>query len=95
VTSAKRLAAKVDDDEFTRAVAAELSGDAAVEPKVVRDVLAEIATRFHDVATVAMREAERRAELAELAPCVLDAPILDSDIFDLSGLLSLVAHLRS
>jgi anion-transporting ArsA/GET3 family ATPase len=97
LTSANRLATKVDDDEFVRAVADELGGRgrAAVEPKVVRDVLGEIATRFHDVATVAMREAERRAELAELAPCVLDAPILDSDIFDLSGLLSLVAHLRS
>jgi anion-transporting ArsA/GET3 family ATPase len=96
LTSANRLAARVDDDEFMQAVAAELGhGGATVEPKVVRDVLGEIATRFHDVATVAMREAERRAELAELAPCVLDAPTLDSDIFDLSGLLSLVAHLRS
>ena len=34
------------------------------------------------------------AELAELAPQVLDAPSLDSDIFDLSGLLTLVGHLR-
>ena len=33
-----------------------------------RDVLAEVATRFHDVALVATREAERRAELAALAP---------------------------
>jgi hypothetical protein len=42
-----------------------------------------------------MREAERRAELAELAPQVLDVPSLDSDIFDLSGLMELVAHLRA
>jgi hypothetical protein len=42
-----------------------------------------------------MREAERRSELAELAPQVLDAPSLDSDIFDLSGLLTLVGHLRT
>jgi anion-transporting ArsA/GET3 family ATPase len=98
VTSANRLAARVDDDEFVGAVAARLSGGrrrASVEPKVVRDVLAEVATRFHDVAIVAMREAERRAELAELAPQVLDAPTLDSDIFDVSGLLTLVAHLRA
>jgi anion-transporting ArsA/GET3 family ATPase len=97
-TSANRLAAKVDDDEFVSAVAAELSRGGrgrAVEPKVVRDVLAEIATRFHDVVTVAMREAERRAELADLAPQVLDAPTLDSDVFDLTGLLALVAHLRA
>ena len=35
-----------------------------------RDVLAEVAARFHDVALVATREAERRAELAALAPQV-------------------------
>ena len=98
LTSANRLAAKVDDDAFVGAVAAELRRPGrgnAVEPKVVRDVLAEIATRFHDVVTVAMREAERRAELAELAPQVIDAPTLDSDVFDLTGLLALVAHLRA
>jgi anion-transporting ArsA/GET3 family ATPase len=96
-TSAKRLAARVDDDEFIGAVVDGLGGGAgsAVEPKVVRDVLSEVATRFQDVAIVAMREAERRAELAELAPQVLDVPILDSDIFDLSGLMELVAHLRA
>jgi anion-transporting ArsA/GET3 family ATPase len=97
VDSADRLADRVDDEDFVRAVAAELSDDgrgAPVEPKVVHDVLAEVATRFHDVAIVAMREAERRAELSELAPQVLDAPSLDSDVFDLSGLLTLVGHLR-
>jgi anion-transporting ArsA/GET3 family ATPase len=96
VDSANRLAERVDDEEFVSAVAAELDHGrgSSVEPKVVRDVLAEVATRFHDVAIVAMREAERRAELAELAPQVLDAPTLDSDIFDLSGLLTLVGHLR-
>jgi anion-transporting ArsA/GET3 family ATPase len=96
VGSANRLAKRVDDEEFVNAVAAELDHgrSASVEPKVVRDVLAEVAARFHDVAIVAMREAERRAELAELAPQVLDAPTLDSDIFDLSGLLTLVGHLR-
>ena len=43
--------------------------------KVVGDVLAEVAARFHDVALVATREAERRAELAALAPQVLDVPV--------------------
>ena len=46
LTSAKRLAAKVDDDAFVGAVAVELRRPGrgnAVEPKVVRDVLAEIA----------------------------------------------------
>ena len=62
---------------------------------VVRDVLAEVAARFHDVALVAAREAERRAELAALAPQVLDVPSLDSDVNDLGGLMTLVDHLRS
>ena len=35
------------------------------------------------------REAERRAELAELAPQVLDVPSLDSDVHDLAGLMTL------
>ena len=60
----------------------------------MRDVLDEVATRFHDVALVATREAERRAELAALAPQVLDVPSLDSDINDLAGLATLVGHLR-
>ena len=42
----------------------------------MRDVLAEVAARFHDVALVATREAERRAELAALAPQVLDVAAL-------------------
>jgi anion-transporting ArsA/GET3 family ATPase len=96
-TSAKRLAARVDDDEFIGAVVDGLGSGAGspVEPKVVRDVLSEVAIRFQDVAIVAMREAERRAELAELAPLVLDVPSLDSDIFDLTGLMELVGHLRA
>jgi anion-transporting ArsA/GET3 family ATPase len=96
-TSAKRLAARVDDDEFIGAVVDGLDRGAGspVEPKVVRDVLSEVAIRFQDVAIVAMREAERRAELAELAPQVLDVPSLDSDIFDLTGLMELVGHLRA
>ena len=43
------------------------------------------ATRFHDVALVATREAERRAELAALAPRCSTSPSLDSDIHDLAG----------
>ena len=43
---------------------------------------------FHDVALVATREAERRAELAALAPQVLDVEALPSDVHDLAGLLA-------
>jgi anion-transporting ArsA/GET3 family ATPase len=92
-TSAKRLAAEADG--LAGAVARQLSSDgAAVDERVVRDVLQEVATRFHDVALVATREAERRAELAALAPQVVDVPSLDSDINDLAGLATLVGHLR-
>ena len=59
----------------------------AVERRVVRDVLAEVGGRFHDVALVATREAERRAELAALAPHVLDVEALPIDVHDLGGLL--------
>ncbi len=44
---------------------------------------------------VATREAERRAELAALAPQVLDVEALQSDVHDLSGLLAIVDNLRS
>ncbi len=73
-TSAKRLAAEADGLAGT--VARQLSSDgAAVDERVVRDVLQEVATRFHDVALVATREAERRAELAALAPQVARRPV--------------------
>jgi len=93
--SAKRLAAATEDDALDEAVATELGAHgAAVDTKVVGDVLSEVAARFHDVALVATREAERRAELAALAPQVLDVPSMDSDVNDLTGLLGLVGHLR-
>ena len=57
-------------------------------------MLREVATRFHDVALVATREAERRAELAELAPEVLDVPSFQTDINDLHDLMALVDALR-
>ena len=69
-------------------------GGAAVDERVVHDVLAGVAANFHDVALVATREAERRAELAALAPQVLDVPSLDSDIHDVGGLMTLAGHLR-
>jgi anion-transporting ArsA/GET3 family ATPase len=97
-TSAKRLAAAAADPDgsLVGAVAAALGASGpAVDERVVRDVLTEVATRFHDVALVAAREAERRAELAALTAQVLDVPHLDSDVNDLAGLMTLVAHLRA
>ena len=94
-TSAKRLAVAAADGGLAAAVAARLGATGtSVDERVVGDVLAEVAARFHDVALVATREGERRAELAVLAPQVLDVPSLDTDINDLSGLAGLVGHLR-
>jgi hypothetical protein len=65
-----------------------------IDRRVVGSVMREVGTRFHDVALVATREAERRAELAELAPEVLDIPSFGTDINDLRGLMALVSALR-
>ncbi len=89
--SAKRLADSVGTTTLVSDVASALNS----EPATVSNVLTEVATRFHEVALVATREAERRAELAALAPQVLDVEALQSDVHDLSGLLSIVDNLRS
>jgi hypothetical protein len=57
------------------------------------DVLSTAAARFQEIVVVAKREAERRTELAQLAPVVVSAPALDSDVHDLDGLFTLGAHL--
>ncbi|MFV0307426.1 MAG: ArsA family ATPase [Desertimonas sp.] len=93
-TSARRLA-DAADDVATRRRVAKAMGRPVADAALVALVLTEIAERFPEVALVAAREAERRSELAELAPQVLDAPILDSDVHDLAGLLALVGHLRT
>jgi len=95
-TSAKRLADAAGTGPLVRDVTRALAAEGpTVDERVVREVLSEVAARFHDVALVAAREAERRAELAALAPQVLDVPSLDSDVTDLAGLMLLVEHLRA
>jgi anion-transporting ArsA/GET3 family ATPase len=89
-TSADRLAAAVPDGLGDQ-VARQLDADAAV----VAGVLTEIATRFHDIAVVATREDERRAELAEHSSLVLAVPTLDRDVNDVADLLALAEHLRT
>ena len=75
------------------ALADELGVALSADPAVVRAVLSEIADRFHDIAMVAAREAERRSELERLAPFTVTAPSLGHDINDLGGLLELGDHL--
>jgi anion-transporting ArsA/GET3 family ATPase len=86
-TSARKLV-KLADDGLSDRVAAELDVDAAA----TRAVLTEIGQRFHQVAVVATREAERRAELAGLTSLLVAAPMLDRDINNLGDLLELAAH---
>jgi anion-transporting ArsA/GET3 family ATPase len=62
--------------------------------KQVRSVLTQIATRFDDVALVAARESDRRAELAAMAPTMASVPWVDGDIHDLAGLAQLAGYLR-
>ena len=59
-SSAKRLREAVTSTTLAAEIAVDLEADAAT----VANVLGEVATRFHEVAMVATREAERRAELA-------------------------------
>lgn len=74
---------------------AEVAATLSERPELVAGVLAEIAARFHDVALVATREAERLADLADHAGTVVCAPVLDHDINDVGDLLALAHHLRS
>jgi anion-transporting ArsA/GET3 family ATPase len=94
-TSARRLGEAAADDELMAKLAGAMSAEGdSVEAAELGDVLDEVATRFHDVALVAAREAERRAELAELAPDVFDVPSLGGDVNDLAGLMTIAEHLR-
>ena len=89
-TSARKLV-KASHGELADQVAERLGG----KPEIVADVLAEVGTRFHDVAVVATREAERRSELAELCQLLVAAPMLERDVNDVTDLLELAAHFTS
>ena len=89
-TSARKLV-KAADGELADRIAAQT----ATSPDVVAEVLTEVGTRFHDVAVVASREAERRAELAELCHLLVAAPMLDHDVNDVADLLELAGHFTS
>jgi len=88
--SASTLLELSDDEAFVAEVATRIEA----EPDVTAVVLREVATRFSDMALVATREAERRAELASLTTCLLAAPSLDGEVNDVHGLAQLAGHLR-
>ena len=99
--SARKLTKLADGplaDEVAAAINATTKTEGSkvdVDRAVTSAVIAEIGTRFHDVAVVATREAERRAELATLAPMLVAAPMLDRDVNDIADLYDLAAELRS
>jgi hypothetical protein len=59
----------------------------------VRAVLREVSERFDDVAIVASREAERRAELESIGALTVTVPALGRDVSDLAALAELGVHL--
>lgn len=87
--SARRLRAAADD----AAMVGHLADSVGAASDEVRGVLVEVGERFADVAVVARREAERRAELEALGVLTVAAPVLDRDVADLSSLLELGGHL--
>ncbi len=97
-SSAERLAAAAVETDLPARVAAALArpkrGAATIAPAVVAGVLTRVAESFHDVALVATREAERRAELAALTSQVFDVEALPSDVHDIGGLLAIVDSMR-
>jgi anion-transporting ArsA/GET3 family ATPase len=93
--AAETAAAQLRKVAQTGTLAADLGSVLDADPQVVRGVLTEVADRFHDIAMVAAREAERRGELERLSPFTVAAPSLDHDINDLRSLLQLGDHLWS
>ncbi len=74
-------------------VVARVAKAIGADPVEVGDVLAEVSARFHDVAVVASREAERRNELERIGALTVSAPSLPFDVTDLDALALLGAHL--
>jgi anion-transporting ArsA/GET3 family ATPase len=103
--SANRLVDSADGDLAER-VAARLSqsvvgapggADAApptVDAQTVGQVLSALGRGFDDIALVAARERERRAELELLCPTLVSVPWMAGDIHDLAGLAELAGHLH-
>ncbi|MCB0998911.1 MAG: ArsA family ATPase [Acidimicrobiales bacterium] len=87
--AARDLRSRVDDPAFV----AEMAAAAGVESGDARTVLTEVSERFHDVAVVASREAERRAELESIGALTVSAPALARDVADLASLVELGRHL--
>jgi anion-transporting ArsA/GET3 family ATPase len=93
--AANELRVAAEDAPLTKRLVKSTSAgaDPAPSESEIRDVLIEVAERFHDTAVVASREAERRRELAAVAPIVVDTPTMRDDVHDVAGLLELGSYL--
>ncbi len=89
-TKAAKSLVAAERDTKLMAVLAEETG---ATPEAVQHVLGEVAARFHDVAVVAGREAERRRELEAIVPLTATVPTMATDVHDLGGLLAIGQHL--
>jgi len=97
-TSARRLGAACDAagtaTDPASVFVAEVAERIGATSDVVSSVLSETAERFGEIALVATREAERRAELSDLVPLFVSAPPLERDVGELTDLLELASLLR-
>ncbi len=80
-------------DQLAQALAS-ARPDAPGPPALVARVLQELGESFLNFAVVAKREAELRAELAVDPALVATVPALDTDVYDLAGLVRLGQALR-
>ena len=78
-----------------QAVVRGLAAQVGATPKQVRDVIDLVSQRFRDTVVVAGREAERRSELAAVAPATVSVPTLPADVHDLAALLAMATHLAA
>lgn len=72
--------------ELVAALSSQL-GEQPCEPHMAQRVLTEVADSFLRFALVAKRETEQRAELAAVPDVVAAVPYMETDIYDLAGLL--------
>lgn len=93
--AAAKSAVALGEAATDQAVVRGLATQVGATPKQVRDVIDIVSQRFRDTVVVAGREAERRSELAAVAPVTVSVPTLPADVHDLAALLAMATHLAA
>ncbi len=94
--SGRLVAEKLKDG--ADAIAQKLVSDPSlngVEEAPLRRVLSEVGSSYLDYNVVAQREAEQRAEMANVPDVLVSVPFFDTDVYDMEGLLRLGERLWS